>query len=159
MFLEPSSRSSGWFTNVFIIALHPITFISVDDSTSLFHGILVLGSLLMMNTLVNHPELLERGSRNISRPPPQYLTIIKPLARTSANTPTLQWLFHLPHGNNICQHINLQWLFHLPLDNNICHSIHLTVGGYITPKDILAITSAIKTPYEVNTSGINICHN
>ena len=44
MFLEPLSKCSGWFTNVFIITLHPVTFISVDDSTSLFHGILVLGS-------------------------------------------------------------------------------------------------------------------
>ena len=35
------------------------------------------------NTLVNHPEHLERGSRNISRPPPQYLTIIKPLVTKS----------------------------------------------------------------------------
>ena len=25
------------------------------------------------------------------------------MAITSANTPTQQWLFHLPHGNNICQ--------------------------------------------------------
>ena len=46
------------------------------------------------------------------------------MALTSANTPTLQWLFHLPHGNNICQHFNPQWLLHLPLGNNICHIIH-----------------------------------
>ena len=44
MFLEPFYKCSRWFTNVFIIALHPVTFITVDDSTSVFHGILVLGS-------------------------------------------------------------------------------------------------------------------
>ena len=44
MFLEMFSKGPGWFTNVFIIALHPVTPISVDDSTSLFHRILVLGS-------------------------------------------------------------------------------------------------------------------
>ena len=44
MFLEPLSKSPGRFTNVFLITLHPVTPISVDDSTSLFHGILVLGS-------------------------------------------------------------------------------------------------------------------
>ena len=72
---------------------------------------------------------------------------------------SITYIYNIYIGNNICQHFNLQWPFHLPLGNNICHITHLTVGGYITPKDILAIPSAINTPYEVNTSGINICHN
>ena len=37
----------------------------------------------MMNILVNHQEHLERGSKNISRPPPQHLSTITPLVTVS----------------------------------------------------------------------------
>ena len=64
------------------------------------------------------------------------------MAITSANTPTLQWLFHLPHGSNIC-HINYI----------------LTVGGYITPKTSWQYHLPLKHPMRSNTSGNNICNN
>ena len=43
----------------------------------------VTGWSVMRNTLVNHQEHLQRGSKNISRPPPQYLTTITPLVTKS----------------------------------------------------------------------------
>ena len=42
MFLEPLSKCSGGFSYVFFITLHPVTFISVDDSTFLQYRIFVL---------------------------------------------------------------------------------------------------------------------
>ena len=43
MFLEPLSKCSGGFY-IFFITIHPVTFISVDDSTFLQHRIFVLRS-------------------------------------------------------------------------------------------------------------------
>ena len=53
MFLEPLSKCSWGFTNVFVITLHPVTFISLNDLTSLLHGILILGS---------HQEVFDGGT-------------------------------------------------------------------------------------------------
>ena len=36
MFLEPLSKYSGEFPYIFLITLHPVTFVPIDDST-LFH--------------------------------------------------------------------------------------------------------------------------
>ena len=44
IFLEPLSKCSGGFSYIFFITLHPVTFISVDDSTLFQHRIIVLGS-------------------------------------------------------------------------------------------------------------------
>ena len=44
MFLEPLSKSSLGPTNVFLITLHPVTFKSIYDSTSLLDRILIFGS-------------------------------------------------------------------------------------------------------------------
>ena len=52
-------------------------------SMNLSPNVLDDSSSVMMNTLVNHPEHLERGSKHISRPPPQYWIIIKPLVTKS----------------------------------------------------------------------------
>ena len=45
MFFEPLSKCSWWFINVFLIRLYPVTFISIDDSTSLLHGSWSLGAI------------------------------------------------------------------------------------------------------------------
>ena len=44
MLLEHLSKCSGGFSYIFFITLHPVTFISVDDSTFLQYRILVLWS-------------------------------------------------------------------------------------------------------------------
>ena len=44
MFLEPLSKCSGGFPYIFFMTLHPIIFISVDDSTFLQYRIFVLWS-------------------------------------------------------------------------------------------------------------------
>ena len=44
MFLEPLSKCPGGFSYIFSITLHPVTFISVDDSTFLQPRIFVLWS-------------------------------------------------------------------------------------------------------------------
>ena len=43
MFFEPLSKSSGGLSNIFLITLHSITFVSIDDPTLFQHWILVLG--------------------------------------------------------------------------------------------------------------------
>ena len=43
MFFEPLSKSSRGFTSVFLITLHPVTLVSVNDSTFLLDDILVFG--------------------------------------------------------------------------------------------------------------------
>ena len=43
----------------------------------------VIGWIVMKNTLESPQEFLERGSRNIRRHLPQYLTILTPLVSTS----------------------------------------------------------------------------
>ena len=43
----------------------------------------VTGWSVMKNTLVSLPEILVKGSKNIKRPHPQYLTTIPPLVITS----------------------------------------------------------------------------
>ena len=53
VFLEPLFKCSWGFTNVFLITLHPVTFISINDSTSLLHGVLILGS---------HQEVFDGGT-------------------------------------------------------------------------------------------------
>ena len=50
MFLVPLSKCFWWFTNIFLITLHPVTFVSLDDSTFLKDGIFVLWS---------HQEILD----------------------------------------------------------------------------------------------------
>ena len=42
MFLEPFSKSSRGLSNIFLITVHPVTMISVDDSTLFLHWIFVL---------------------------------------------------------------------------------------------------------------------
>ena len=42
MFLGPLSKCSGGISYIFFITLHPVTFISIDDSTFLQYGIFVL---------------------------------------------------------------------------------------------------------------------
>ena len=44
MFLEPLSKCSGGFPNIFLITLHPVTFVPIDDSTLFHERIFVLGS-------------------------------------------------------------------------------------------------------------------
>ena len=44
MFLEPLSKCSGGFPYIFLITLHPVTFVPVDDSTLFHKRIFVLGS-------------------------------------------------------------------------------------------------------------------
>ena len=41
MFFEPLTKGSRGFTNVLLIALHPVTLISVDDPTFFLNGILI----------------------------------------------------------------------------------------------------------------------
>ena len=43
VFFEPFSKSSGGLSYIFLITLHSITFVSVDDPTLFQHRILVLG--------------------------------------------------------------------------------------------------------------------
>ena len=43
MFLEPLSKCSGGFTYIFLITLHPVTFVPIDDSTLFHERIFVLG--------------------------------------------------------------------------------------------------------------------
>ena len=44
MFFEPLSKGSGGFPYIFLITLHPVTFVPVDDSTLFHDRIFVLGS-------------------------------------------------------------------------------------------------------------------
>ena len=44
MFLEPLSKSSEVFPYIFLITLHPVTFVPIDDSTLFHERIFVLGS-------------------------------------------------------------------------------------------------------------------
>ena len=44
MFLEPLSKGSGGFPYIFLITLHPVTFVHIDDSTLFHKRIFVLGS-------------------------------------------------------------------------------------------------------------------
>ena len=53
MFLESLSKSSWGLTNIFLITLHPVTFISIYDSTPLLDRILIFGS---------HQEVFDGGS-------------------------------------------------------------------------------------------------
>ena len=53
MFLEPFSKSSRGLFNIFLITIHPVTMISVDDSTLLLDWISVFGS---------HQEVLDGGA-------------------------------------------------------------------------------------------------
>ena len=43
MFLEPFSKSSRGLSNIFLITVHPVTMITVDDSTLFLDWIFVLG--------------------------------------------------------------------------------------------------------------------
>ena len=43
VFLEPFSKSSRGFSNIFLITVHPVTMITVDDSTLFLDWIFVLG--------------------------------------------------------------------------------------------------------------------
>ena len=51
----------------------------------------VTGWSVMKNILVNHQEHVERGSKNIKRPLPQYLTIITSLVTTPVQIISAQW--------------------------------------------------------------------
>ena len=53
MFLEPSTKSSRGLSNIFLITIHPVTLVSVDDSTLLLDWIFVFGS---------HQEVLDCGA-------------------------------------------------------------------------------------------------
>ena len=44
MFFEPLSKGSGGFPYIFLITLHPVTFVPIDDSTLFHKRIFVLGS-------------------------------------------------------------------------------------------------------------------
>ena len=44
MFLEPLPKCSGGFPYIFLITLHPVTFVPIDDSTLIHKRIFVLGS-------------------------------------------------------------------------------------------------------------------
>ena len=44
MFFEPFFKSSWGLSNVVFITLHPVTFVSVDDSTFLLYRIFIFGS-------------------------------------------------------------------------------------------------------------------
>ena len=44
MFLEPLSKGSGGFPYIFLITLHPVTLVPIDDSTLFHKRIFVLGS-------------------------------------------------------------------------------------------------------------------
>ena len=48
---------------------------------------------VMKNTLENLPEILQKGSRNIRRPLPLYLTTVTPQVTIS----TSRGKYHLPH--------------------------------------------------------------
>ena len=53
MFLEPFTKSSWGLSNIFLITIHPVTLVSVDDSTLLLDWIFVFGS---------HQEVLDGGA-------------------------------------------------------------------------------------------------
>ena len=53
MFSEPFSKSSWGCSNVFFITIHPVTLVSVDDSTLLLYRIFILG---------RHQEVLDSGT-------------------------------------------------------------------------------------------------
>ena len=53
MFLEPFSKSSRGLSNIFLITIHPVTTISVDDSTLLLDWISIFGS---------HQEVLDTSA-------------------------------------------------------------------------------------------------
>ena len=53
MFLEPFIKSSQGLTNIFLITIHPVTLVSVDDSTLFLDWIFVFGS---------HQEVLDCGA-------------------------------------------------------------------------------------------------
>ena len=44
MFFEPLSKGSGGLPYIFLITLHPVTFVPIDDSTLFHKRIFVLGS-------------------------------------------------------------------------------------------------------------------
>ena len=58
MFLEPLSKSSRGLSNVFLLTLHPVTFVSIYDSTSFLDRILVFGS---------HKEVFDDGKLQACR--------------------------------------------------------------------------------------------
>ena len=45
MFFEPLSKSSRGFTNVFLVTLHPVTLVSVNDSTFFWIASWSLGAI------------------------------------------------------------------------------------------------------------------
>ena len=53
MFLEPFTKSSWGLSNIFLISIHPVTLVSVDDSTLLLDLIFVFG---------RHQEVLDGGA-------------------------------------------------------------------------------------------------
>ena len=53
MFLEPFTKSPWGLSNIFLITSHPVTLVSVDDSTLLLDWIFVFGS---------HQEVLDGGA-------------------------------------------------------------------------------------------------
>ena len=145
MFLEPFSKCSWGLSNIFFITVHPVTFISVDDSTLLLDWIFVFGS---------HQEVLDSGASFTIHLYPKlfcqcswcshwvHYTMV-PLCKTSGYcywfcllelffclvslfSSEFYWeqmnqvdkIYHLSNGNNICQIDNqgYQWL-------NICHNI------------------------------------
>ena len=53
MFLEPFTKSAWGLSNIFLITIHPVTLVSVDDSTLLLDWIFVFGS---------HQKVLDCGA-------------------------------------------------------------------------------------------------
>ena len=74
---------------------------------------------------------------------------LPPLGTTSTREAhTLQWLFHLPLGNNISHHINIipsKWLFHLPSGNSISQYYSCNI---LKHNKKMATASAIKTKWQ-----------
>ena len=62
VFLEPFSKSSWGLSNIFLITIHPVTMISVDDSTLFLDWISVFGS---------HQEVLDSSASPYNAPIPQ----------------------------------------------------------------------------------------
>ena len=82
MFLEPFSKSSRGLSNIFLITIHPVITISVDDSTLLLDWISVFGS---------HQEVLDGGaSLAIHLYPKLFANVLDALTET-----TIVWYHYI----------------------------------------------------------------
>ena len=77
MFLEPFTKSSWGLSNIFLITIHPVTMVSVDDSTLLLDWVFVFGS---------YQEVLD-GSASFNLYPKLSANVLNALTKSTVRIP------------------------------------------------------------------------